>query len=221
MSLRRRTRGPRGKSSSISCERAKESDPCPPARPSDPAAGDGDRQTDTAYNAHFQTVAVLPALELALKQRLLGAVLLIFLGILVIPMLLDTQRPDLLTPLPEVAEPRELVFSHQPSIDLSDPVTRPMPEPETQAPVVLEPQEKWFIQVGRFKNADKATEIRDAMRQVGYPTDLYPQKTDGQMHQRIWVGPYHTHGEAEAALKGILGKKNVTDVHEGWVVRQP
>ena len=159
-------------------------------------------------------------MELALKQRLLGAVLLISLGILVIPMLLDTQRPDLLAPLPEVAEPRELVFSHQ-SIDLDKPVAQSMPTPEMREPVALEPQEKWFIQVGRFRNADKATEIRDAMRRVGYPTELYPQQAEGQVHQRIWVGPYYTHGEAEAVLQGILAKKSVTEVDEGWVVRQP
>ena len=137
-------------------------------------------------------------------------------------MLLDTQRPDLVRPLQEVSEPRELVFTHQ-----TFPADLNMPEaqaagPDVREPLVLEPREKWYIQVGRFRNAAKAAEIRDTMREAGYPTNLFTQKaSDGKTHQRIWVGPYYTQQEAEHVLKGIKAKKNLTDVHQGWVVRQP
>ena len=161
-------------------------------------------------------------MELALKQRLLGAVLLILLGVLVIPMLLDTQRPDLVRPLQEVSEPRELVFTHQTfPADLNAAETQAIPGPDAGEPVVLEPREKWYIQVGRFRNTTKALEIRDTMREAGYRTNLFAQDSDGKTDQRIWVGPYDTQQKAEYVLKGIKAKKNLTDVHQGWVVRQP
>ena len=162
-------------------------------------------------------------MELALKQRLLGAVLLILLGVLVIPMLLDTQRPDLVRPMQEVSEPRELVFTHQTfPADLNASEAQAMPGPDAGKPTALEPREKWYVQVGRFRNTTKAAEIRDTMREAGYPTNLFSQEAaDGKTHQRIWVGPYYTQQDAEHVLEGIKAKKNLTDVHQGWVVRQP
>lgn len=138
-------------------------------------------------------------------------------------MLLDTQRPDLVRPLQEISEPRELVFTHQTfPADLNAPEAQAAPGPDAREPLALEPREKWYIQVGRFRNTTKAAEIRDAMRDAGYPTNLFAQKVpDGKTHQRIWVGPYYTQQEAEYVLKGIKAKKNLTDVHQGWVVRQP
>ena len=138
-------------------------------------------------------------------------------------MLLDTQRPDLVRPLQEVSEPRELVFTHQTfPADLNISEAQAAPGPNAQGPLALEPREKWYIQVGRFRNAAKATEIRDTMRKAGYPTNLFSQEaSDGKTHQRIWVGPYYTQQEAEYVLKGIKAKKNLTNVHQGWVVRQP
>ena len=162
-------------------------------------------------------------MELALKQRLLGAVLLILIGVLVIPMLLDTQRPDLVRPLQDVAAPKELVFTHQTfPADMNAPETRAIPGPDTGESAALAPKDKWFVQVGRFQNAAKATEIRDAMREAGYRTNLFAKDApDGKTHQRIWVGPYPSQQEAEHVLKGIKAKKNLTEVHQGWVVRQP
>ena len=138
-------------------------------------------------------------------------------------MLLDTQRPDLVRPLQEISEPRELVFTYQafPS-DRNTPKAQATPGPDARDRRALEPREKWYIQVGRFRNAAKATEIRDTMREAGYPTDLFAQEASGdKIHQRIWVGPYYTQREAEHVLKGIKAKKSLTDVHQGWVVRQP
>ena len=135
-------------------------------------------------------------------------------------MLLDTQRPDLVRPLQEVSEPRELVFTHQTfPANLDKPVAQALPEQDAQKPIALESREKWYIQVGRFQNASKAAEIRDTMRKAGYATNLFAQETSGKTHQRIWVGPYYTQDEAELVLKGIKAKKNLTDVHQGWVVR--
>lgn len=162
-------------------------------------------------------------MELALKQRLLGAVLLILIGVLVIPMLLDTQRPDLVRPLQDVAAPKELVFTHQTfPADMNAPETQAIPGPDTGEPADLAPKDKWYVQVGRFQNTTKATEIRDTMREAGYRTNLFAKEaSDGKTHQRIWVGPYPSQQAAEHVLKGIKAKKNLTEVHQGWVVRQP
>ncbi len=159
-------------------------------------------------------------MEIALKQRLLGAILLIFLGVLVIPMLLDTRRPDLVQPLPEVADPKELTFTYE-ALPI-DPDAHVAPGPGVQEPLSLEPREKWYVQVGRFRNASGASKIRDAMREAGYPTNLFAdQSADGKTDQRVWVGPYYSQREAEYALEGIKAKKSLTNAEEGWVVRRP
>ncbi len=175
------------------------------------------------YNDYPATAARPLALELALKQRLLGAVLLILIGVLVIPMLLDTQRPDLVRPLQDVSAPKELIFTYQAfPADMDEPDAGARPGPNTGKAAALAPKDKWYIQVGRFRNAAKATEIRDAMRQAGYPTNLFAKKMpDGPIHQRIWVGPYPSQKEAEHVLKGIKAKETLTGVRQGWVVRQP
>lgn len=138
-------------------------------------------------------------------------------------MLLDTQRPDLVRPLQDVAAPKELVFTHQTfPADMNAPEAQAMPGPDAGEPADLAPKDKWYVQVGRFRNAAKATEIRDTMREAGYRTNLFAKKaSDGKTHQRIWVGPYPSKQTAEHVLKGIKAKKNLTEVHQGWVVRQP
>ena len=138
-------------------------------------------------------------------------------------MLLDTQRPDLVRPLEEVSGPRELIFTHQAfPADPDAPEIQAAPGPDARELLALEPREKWYVQVGLFRNATKAAEIRDTMREAGYPTNLFPKEaSDGKTDQRIWVGPYYTQKKAEHVLEGIKAKKNLTDVHEGWVVRRP
>ena len=51
-------------------------------------------------------------MEIALKQRLLGAVILLSLAILGIPMLLDSERPELAEPI-EIAPPTDLTFTYE------------------------------------------------------------------------------------------------------------
>ena len=154
-------------------------------------------------------------MDLALKQRLLGAVILVSLGILIIPVLLEAPRPDLVEPV-HVDEPAELAFTHAP---LPEHATAPPPEAPDPAP--LEPREQWFIQVGRFENAGLADKLRGTLRQAGYPSALYPHQDAGQTHQRVWVGPYRSQAEAEHVLQDIKAKQPLKDAHGGWVIKRP
>ncbi len=158
-------------------------------------------------------------MELALKQRLLGVAILVSLAILIIPMLLDTQRPDLVEPL-QIEEPTELQFTRQP-LPPNDLRLSPEPEIPTFEPQSLATGEQWFIQVGRFKNIDFARRLGNTLQQAGYPIELREQTVSGDLHQRVWVGPYDAQSEAEQVLAGIRAKKALTDAHEGWIVKQP
>ncbi len=166
------------------------------------------------YNAAFSLTA--PILDLALKQRLLGAVILVSLAILIIPALLEAPRPDLVEPV-QVDEPAELAFTRLPPPDRID----PPPLPETPEPMQLEPREQWFIQVGRFENFGLAEKLRGTLRQAGYPSALHPHQTAEGTHQRVWVGPYRSQAEAEHVLHDIKAKQTLKDAHEGWVVKRP
>lgn len=162
-------------------------------------------------------------MDTELRQRLLGAAILISAAILIIPMLLETERPALNTapvPAPDVAVP-SFTYEQLPAdagLNDGDPIA---PKPDFQQPehAAFEPRPEWYVQVGLFENADNAEGLRALLRGAGYPADLHAE--DGTRRQRVRVGPYFSQTRAERALAGIRAKETLAAAHEGWVVRQP
>ena len=160
-------------------------------------------------------------MDIELRQRLLGAAILISAAILIIPMLLETERPALdaaPVPAPDIDAP---AFTYERLPDDADADDAIAPKPDFRKPehAAFERRPAWYVQVGLFEHTGNAEGLRALLREAGYPADLHAEADTKR--QRVRVGPYFSQTRAEHALAGIRAKETLTPAHEGWVVRQP
>lgn len=165
-------------------------------------------------------------MDTELRQRLLGAAILISAAILIIPMLLETERPALdVAPVPEPGvDAPAFTYERLPDDPAAagagaDDAVAPKPDFREPEHAAFEPRPEWYVQVGLFENADNAEGLRALLRGAGYPAGLHAEAGGGR--QRVRVGPYYSQTRAEHALAGIRAKETLAAAHEGWVVRQP
>jgi len=124
-----------------------------------------------------------------LKQRLVGAIVIVAVAIIFIPMIFNQegQRPEdiqiTLPPPPEAPKAQlekpqrpQAEDTQQRAAEENEKVSSPMPQ-------------GWVLQVASFKDRDNADALRDRLRSAGY--DVYvayhPEKSEGMA--RVYVGP--------------------------------
>ena len=163
-----------------------------------------------------------------LKQRLVGAAVLVLAAVVFVPMLLDQggggsqpptgiipqQPPEFVSPpLPADATARTVPLDSNRSATAPAPAARPAPpveQPATKtvtrpAPVAPAPRESgmksgFAVQVGSFSKVDNARGLRDKLVARGYTAMA---KTSGSV-TRVYVGPQSSRAEAEKVLKKLL-----------------
>lgn len=139
-----------------------------------------------------------------LKQRLIGAIVLLALAVIFLPVFFDrdpaepvdqtTQiptRPDIITI--NIAEP---IPPKQ--VDLA-PVPQEMYIPDQEASVGIEPEppgltesgtpKSWVLQVSSFKGKDLANNFRDKLLEADYPAYNREVGTGDSSMTRVYVGP--------------------------------
>ncbi len=141
-------------------------------------------------------------MDLRLKHRLVGAVVLIAIGVIFIPMLLDGPPPapepvtlERIPPMPAAKQvPRRVDLTLPPPepVVTTPPVSTGEPgasgEPATAPP--SGPAEAWVIQLGSFSQADNARALRDRLRKQGYAAfDERLTGLDGKSTTRVRIGP--------------------------------
>lgn len=166
-------------------------------------------------------------MEQRVKQRLVGAVVLVALAVIFIPMLLTgpverepTDVPIEIPPKPMVGTPpglpaQEAEAPEPVALTPSRPVETPSgPAPAEQpaepAPVVAadEPAAKsptrtpselasWAVQVGSFSDEANAMGLRDRLRKKGFPAYVDAIEGNGKTFYRVRVGPMVQRPEAE------------------------
>jgi DedD protein len=148
------------------------------------------------------------------KRRLVGAIVLVSLAVIFLPMLLDRRAND--DQLGEVIPQRDI-----PPFD--KPATRPSVEPDIQpiapspapaaspapAPTAAKPApvsagatgsaepKTWVVQVGSFAKSANAAKVADKLRAAGFDTVVDKVKVKGQTLYRVQVGPESDRGRAE------------------------
>ncbi len=139
-------------------------------------------------------------MDLALKQRLVGATVLIALAVIFLPMLLDgsgtPERLDVEVEIPARDEAPESQFD-QPDvaseIAAGDSATA-SGEAATESP---EPAVTgWVVQVGSFSRDANAMVLRDRLRDQGYAAFVEEGEADGKAVWRVRVGPVPEESEA-------------------------
>lgn len=159
-----------------------------------------------------------------LKHRIIGAVILVSLAVIFIPMILDEREP-----------PQELrAISDIPSKgDAPAPGTEAASEdaapakaqnktektaagetgPAQPAASGTGPARGWVVQVGLFANSANAARLGDRLRAQGHAVMLENIKHNGGVRVRLRVGPFADKGEAqrtserirkEAGIKGAV-----------------
>ena len=170
-----------------------------------------------------------------LKQRLVGAVVLVALAVIFVPMILDgadSSMPAFGSNIPPKAgyhfEPLDIP-SREPTpleprpaaIEKEDepPVTTgPIAEVEPDAPVNIEEDreaktdragevEAWAVQVGSFSNKGNALRLRDRLRTKGFDVFVEEVKSDGDSIYRVRIGPEASREQAESVKKRVAAKE--------------
>lgn len=163
-----------------------------------------------------------------MKQRVIGAAVLVIAAVVFIPMLLDQQGGEVPDQVPRMI-PSPSPPSAPPSLPPRDtdvrivPLEQPIPAPAAPAepaPARNEPAAKavtvpappapppkkpavksaFAVQLGSFSKASNALGLRDRLNAKGYRAFV---KTSGSV-TRVYVGPQKNRAEAEKALKKLL-----------------
>lgn len=186
-------------------------------------------------------------MEQRLKQRLIGAVVLLALAVIFIPMLLQgpIERESTSVPIEipvqsmlseqtqPAPEPR-LPTAVEPSVStepasqqavvesIQSPVVSDKPAATPPKPTVIAPQVppelvSWAVQVGSFGTEANALGLRDSLRGKGYAAYTEAIKSDGKVLYRVRVGPMVERSEAEKLQATLDSKESL----KGLVVPHP
>jgi DedD protein len=177
-------------------------------------------------------------MEPRLKHRLVGASVLVALGVIFLPELLQPQaeRPDspvdmTIPPAPEIRT--ELVLP--PAADSApraadDRAPRVgLPAEEGRDPAIAVPRGApgsmqvapdlvaWVVQLGSFAEAENAEKLQTQLRDAGFRAYTEPVRNQGLILHRVRVGPEPGQAEAEQLLGEIESRLGI----RGMVRRHP
>ncbi|GGD08628.1 SPOR domain-containing protein [Halopseudomonas salina] len=153
-----------------------------------------------------------------LKQRLIGALVLIIAAVVFLPMLLSGQdetvrvevevpeapvmdETEIRTaapiempepePVPDIPPPGEIVENpEQPVTSPAQVETKPVPEPpEPEVAAPAIAEGSWVVQLGSFSGAANAEALRDTLVSQGYNAYTLSARVDGSDITRVFVGP--------------------------------
>ena len=139
-----------------------------------------------------------------LKQRIIGAVVLIALGVIFIPVLFDRERMepvDKKTQIPpaphietiEIQKPKPIeheLVSKKPS-QAYIPNEEQIVDEERES-FTLDPQgvpKSWVLQVASFMHESHAKDMRNNLEESGFKSFVRTIETDKGLMRRVYVGP--------------------------------
>jgi len=159
-------------------------------------------------------------MDRVLQQRIIGAIVLVALGVIFIPALLDgsgyKSRHQKIVDIPS-----KPVF---PAADLQS--VKPIPTPVDKKKQVVEKKKKekpskpiqsWALQVGTFDNEKNALAFRDSLRKKKLTAYVETAKVDGKESYRVRVGPELD----RARLEKLKDRLNREQKINGFIVNHP
>ena len=173
------------------------------------------------------------------KQRLIGAIVLVALAIIFVPMLLsgpvqqtrvdiELDMPDapvqedvpmlpdadlLEDPEPDEAITRAPAAEAEPEPEPDEPLPEAAPEPEPSDEAATA-DSAFFVQVGAFGSDENAERLAGRLRDDGFAMRVLEESGAGQVSHRVQAGPYDSRAEAEAQAQALA------DQHElpGFII---
>ena len=153
------------------------------------------------------------------KHRIVGAIVLVALVVIFVPMLLNENEPPpelkgvreilpravtetkvIVTPVADEATKPQQNPEAVTKTETTPAITESAPKPETKtapvekpakAPVVADKiTQGWVVQVGTFSNTDNANHLRDKLKSHGHTVHTESVTLAGKKAQRLRVGPF-------------------------------
>ncbi len=163
-------------------------------------------------------------MEAPLQQRIVGAIVLVTLGVIFIPALLDgsgfksrqvqdieiKEKPEFppltqkkLAPVPTPLETIKKTQSTALKADVKQPHKKPV--------------KSFALQVGTFDSNENAEKLRDKLRKAGYSTFVHKVKSKGKTSYKVRVGPELELSVLEKAKMDVKKSFKI----DGYIVNHP
>lgn len=161
------------------------------------------------------------SMEKTLQQRLVGAVVLVALGVILVPVLLDgsgyKSRHDRNIQIPVKPLLPTLKEVQVKPVAIVAPVEiRKQQVEQKKAAAPAKPIQSWALQVGTFSQKSNALAFRDSLRKEGYTTYL-ANKNSGQKSYRVRIGPELEKAQLEKIKTKLMSEKKI----DGFMVNHP
>ena len=163
-------------------------------------------------------------MEAPLKQRIVGAIVLVTLGVIFIPALLDgsgyksRQVQDI-----EIKEKPDFPPLSSKSVE---PIPTPIDDIRKQQSKVLaadpkkpdkQPIKSFALQVGTFDSDDNAIKLQKQLQEAGYTTFIHKSESKGKTSYKVRIGPELERSKLDK-IKASIKKSHKID---GYVVNHP
>jgi DedD protein len=178
-------------------------------------------------------------MEIGMKERLIGAVVLVVLGVVIIPFFLKSSpSPDstvnqavslpaadstaaqqqVSLPLTSTTAPAVAAAAKAPapaaiSQPPAQPVVHAIPRPAPAAAPTAQAGGKWTVQAGSYGSAANANKAAAALKQHGFHASVSHFSKAGHTYYRVRVGSYAVRSDADKAAasvaKAVGGKPEV------------
>ena len=163
-------------------------------------------------------------MEAPLQQRIVGAIVLVTLGVIFIPALLDgsgyksrqvqdieiKEKPDF-PPLTE-KKVKSVVTPLENNKKANKEALKADPKQPHKKPI-----KSFSLQIGTFGDNANAEKMRDKMRKAGYTTFVHKSVSKGKTSYKVRIGPEIEHSVLEK-IKTTLKKTYKID---GYIVNHP
>jgi len=168
-------------------------------------------------------------LDKTLQQRLIGAILLVALGVIFIPVLLDgsgfksrNSRSIEMPPEPKFPALSEIklepvVPTHVKQKSAPAPVIKPQSSKPKTKTELKQPTNAFSLQVSTVTIKDNAYDLRDKLRKGGYAAYVEARTKNGKTSYRVRIGPELEKSTLEK-MKTTLKKEQGLD---GFIVNHP
>ena len=176
-----------------------------------------------------ESAAVVQA-RIHARRRLIGAAVLLLLGVLLFPLVFETQPRPLPLDLPMTVAPAKGAAAAVPApapvagtatrpappmiVETAEPEPRPAPAPASAvaqaspAPTASAPAPepgRFVVQVGAFADDATVRQTRQKVEKLGLKTYTQEVNTDAGKRVRVRVGPFATRDEATQVLNKLKG----------------
>jgi DedD protein len=168
-------------------------------------------------------------LDKTLQQRLIGAILLVALGVIFIPVLLDGSgfksrysRSIEMPPEPKFPPLSEITLepvvpTHVKQKSAKTTVKKPESSKPNTKTALKQPGNAFALQVSTVTIKDNAYALRDKLRKEGYSAYVESSTKNGKTSYRVRIGPELEKSRLEK-MKATLSKEQGLD---GFIVNHP